>query len=210
MNSISESVTSVEDAASRSGTYRLLARIWLYEVDENVLRNLRKPPLGDAWLQAGGHLPVDDHQQTIEELAISYCKLLVGPKDHLPPYQSVWRTGLLQGEAIESMRQAVDVVGYDQSCLPRGIILDHLGVQLDVMGHILEEISTWQAEQKGLEQVWEVAHSFFSAHLSWADDLLKAAEQRANHEFYRSCALLTRDFLHSETVEFSNGSKFVN
>ncbi len=200
MSELSTPSLSLEDAASRSGVYRLLARLWLYEVDDEILHQLRCPPLGDAWAEVGGSLPTGESQSIIDELALSYCQLFLGPKNHLPPFQSVWQKGQFQGTSIESMNRAIDVVGYDVSSLPTGIMLDHLGIQLDIMGHVLSEISSWPADSDGVDRAWELANSFFAAHLQWAEDLFKTAEQRADHEFYRSCVKLTREFLKSETV----------
>ena len=198
MGHIATSFLSSEDVASRSSIYGLLARIWLREVGRNFVRELQSPPLCDSFAAAGGILPIGDDDPTIEQLAIAYCRLFVGPTDHLPPYQSVWQTGQFQGTTTVSMRNFAEVVGYNIDRLPGGMMLDHLGVQLDVMGHILGQISSWPSDMEGLDQGWELANSFFAAHLLWPTDLLEAAMHRAETDFYRSSVMLTRDFLKSE------------
>lgn len=186
------------DASAQAGVFRLLARIWLREVDGDFLRQLRAPPLCEAFAAAGGALPIDDDAETIELLAIDYCRLLIGPAQHLPPYQSVWEGGQFQTTITASMRQFIEVAGYDAGALPRGVMLDHLGVQLDVMGHILGQISAWPPGADGRDAVVDLAHSFFAAHLRWPHGLLEAAANRAATDFYRSSILLTRDFLNSQ------------
>lgn len=189
---------SMKEAVARSGLYRLLARLWLREVDRDLARELRSPPLCDAFVEAGGTLPVDDREQTLEELAIDFCQLLLGPTNHLPPYQSVWETGQFQGATTASMKQFIDVVGYDLRVLPKGMMLDHLGVQLDLMGHLLRQCAIGQSEPEDLNSLSELAHAFFTSHLQWPTDLLDVAARRATTEFYRSVVLLTHRFLKSE------------
>jgi TorA maturation chaperone TorD len=95
------------------------------------------------------------------------------------------------------MREMIDVVGYDVVRLPGGLMLDHLGVQLDVMGH-LQKKSSRPADAGSYDQVWELANAFFASHLLWPADLLTAAARRAEDDFYRSSIMLTREFLKSE------------
>ena len=192
-----ESISS-DEAAALSGTYRLLARLWLREVDVAFLRELRSPPLCDSFAEVGGIVPAGDDDRTIEQLAIDHCRLFVGPTDHLPPYQSVWQSGQFQSTAAVSIKKFIEVVGYDTNALPSGMMLDHLGVQLDVMGHILGQFSAWQAVPNNHKLLTELVHTFSTAHLLWTTELLEAASRRATTDFYRSVIMLTRAFLTAE------------
>lgn len=193
------------EASARSVVYRLLARLWLRELDGPSLRVLRSPPLCDAFAEAGGRLPGDD-DAAIEALAIDYCQLFIGPANHLPPFQSVWQSGQFESDAIASVKGHAEVVGYDIATLPSGVMLDHLGVQLDVMGHILARIATWQPDSGRLDDVSEVARSFFAKHLTWPSRLLAIAAQKATTEFYRSTIALTGEFLDKERPSLTHES----
>ena len=184
-----------EDAAARSGVYRLLARLWLREVDHGFLDRLSTPPLSELYVGAGGWLPEAFDDETVEQLEIDYCRLFVGPVDHLPPCQSVWQSGQFQGSAVESMSRFMKVIHYAVDGLPAGIMLDHLGVQLDVMVRILEHLSALPADSKDREAVSELAQSYFAAHLSWPSQLFEAAASRASSDFYRCMIGMTREFL---------------
>jgi TorA maturation chaperone TorD len=186
------------EAVARSGTYQLLARLWLREVDRDLARELSSPPLSDFFVAAGGVLPLDDDDETFEQLAIEYCRLFIGPTGHLPPYQSVWQSGQFQGTTTASMETFIDVACYDIAALPSGIMLDHLGVQLDVMAHILGQFSTSKSEPAIHECLPELAQRFFATHLMWPTELLEAASRRAKTGFYCSMIMLTRGFLDSE------------
>jgi TorA maturation chaperone TorD len=195
------SISTSEDATARSGMYRLLARLWLGEADRGLVKELRTPPLREAFSQAGGILPPDDQGHTVEQLAIEYCRLFVGPMDHLPPYQSVWQSGQFHDAATASMEEFIEIVGYDTNALPRGMMFDHLGLQLDVMGHILDKRSVAPCDTELLRIILEIEQSFFASHLLWPAELLEAAARIATTGFYRSVIKMTRDFLNAETNE---------
>ncbi len=186
---------TTDEAAARSGTYRLLARLWLREVDHDLLQALCAPPLRDSFVAAGGTLPAHDDAETVEQLTHDYCRLFVGPTGHLPPYQSVWQTGQFQGTATSSIKQFIEIVDYDRLS---GTMLDHLGIELDVMGHILRHLSSFESDSDTLNGVAELANAFFTAHLTWPAELIELAANRATTEFYRSLCTLTRNFLDSE------------
>lgn len=185
----------LQDAAARSGTYRLLARMWLAEVDAPLLQTLQDPKLRDSFLAAGGVLSCD---LALEELSLDYCRLFIGPTGHLPPYQSVWESGQLQGAMAVSMERFIEITDYPVLALPSGTILDHLGVQLDVMGHLLADFVSRSFDTAATLEVSELALSCFARHLTWPDDLLDAAALRATTEFYRAVIGMTRDFLACE------------
>jgi TorA maturation chaperone TorD len=198
------------ETSALSGTYRLLARLWLREADEMLLTALREPPMCDLFEQAGGLPP----QAEVDALAVDFCQLFVGPSGHLPPYQSVWQSGQFQSQAIHSMRDFADLVEYDFASPPHATLPDHLGLQLDVMGSILERVSNVLAEKFAIESeqaassdhlvaAVEVAQTFFQRHLTWPEPLLSAAAPRATTNFYRSAISLTREFLESERQHWS-------
>lgn len=182
---------AVDELASLASTYRLLARLWIRELDEQFLAFLLVPPLCDVFTAAGGTLPADFAPATLEELAVDYCQLFLGPANHLPPFQSVWQHGQFQGESAESMQHYVSVSG----CGTSGLMVDHLGVQLDVMGRLLDFGSE---SVQHFDDVFDLATTYFAEHLTWAAPLLELAINRAATDFYRSTIRMTRDFLNSE------------
>jgi len=187
-------VSTTEDRLARGGLYRLLARLWLREVDGPLLQQLGKGELGAAYVAAGGWLPPLATADIVEDLEIDFCQLFLGPTQHLPPYQSVWQDGKLEGQACQSMRDFADVIRYDLAEAAPGIMPDHLGLQLDLMGHVT---ASERVEDSGALDEWEDA--FFAMHLGWPGPLLEAAEDRAETAFYVSLVSMTRGFLRSES-----------
>ena len=181
----------VDEAVALAGVYQLLARLWLREVDEQLLADLSRPPLRDVFTAAGGTLPKHVDTATLEELAVDFCQLFIGPANHLPPYQSVWQAGQFQSSPTEPMRRYTDWLGYDAD----GVMLDHLGVQCDVMSRLL---GSAPLAMKATGELLRLAGTYFDLHLAWAFPLLESAVQRAETDFYQSTIRLTRDFLTSE------------
>ena len=196
-----------QDQAGRSGLYRLLGRLWLREVDAPLLNQLSDGVLGEAFVAAGGVSPGLVTGETVETLAVDYCQLFLGPSGHFPPYQSVWEAGQFEGEAANSVREYAEVVRYDPAGVLPGGMVDHLGVQLDLMGHLLaggvegDDGVAAEAEDNVIE---EVSNAFYSSHLAWPETLLSATKERAKTEFYRSMLTLTGAFL---DVEAPAGSR---
>lgn len=167
--------------------YALLSRMWLQEVDAEFVGQLQGP-FGDAFRSAGGWVPSDDD---IDEMAAEYCRLFIGPKNHLPPFQSVWAQGTLQSEISNSVQSFADAVRYQptsQASMP-----DHLGTQLDIMSHALQ-LSAEDPENGELE---ELSEEFYRRHLTWPFKLFSTAKERSEHAFYSSMVEMTDSFLRS-------------
>ncbi|MFT5526406.1 MAG: TorA maturation chaperone TorD [Pirellulaceae bacterium] len=151
------------------------------------------------FVAVGGKLPAtdlaadDSIAETLEQLAIEYCVLFVGPKNHLPPFQSVWQTGQFQSQAISSMHDFMDVVNFTTTEDSATSMPDHLAVQLSVMAHLCTLMKTDQRPE-----LIEIAQQFFARHLTWQVDLVDEVIQRDNSEFYGSVAEMTREFLSQE------------
>lgn len=175
--------------------YRLLARLWLRELDAANARLLGSAPWSKLLAEVGATVPESDSDQCLEQLAQDYCQLFIGPSDHLPPYQSVWEDGVLQSTAASSMQTFAEIVGYPVAEIPPGTMLDHLGVQLDMLGYLLKQLGESLPPNGAAEQL---ASSFFAKHLQWPERLLGLAEQRAATRFYRGLVVVTREFLGTE------------
>jgi TorA maturation chaperone TorD len=198
MSQFASTDSTSDEMAALAGIYGLLARLWLREVDASLLDELRSAPLCECFAQAGGILPKKDDADAIEELAIDYCQLFVGPSGHLPPFQSVWQNGQFQGNSATSMKEWTEVISYDSTHLARATMLDHLGVQLDVMGRILSQIPIAHEKTDRNISPNEIPKTFCRKHLTWPTPLLEVAIERAKSKFYRSMIRMTRDFLKSE------------
>ncbi len=181
---------------------RFLARLWLSELDAEVLRDFAADDLRDAYLRVGGAVPAED-EATLDELAADYCQLFIGPVGHLLPYQSVWQEDQLQGRAAQSTTRFRELVGNSYVTPPRNTPADHLGVQLDIWSWLVE-FSRFHgeadrdgtAEGDSLAHQWhEIAEEFGRRHLAWPAALLGAVRAQAQTSFYRQLAVVTANYL---------------
>lgn len=164
-----------------SASVKLVARMWLDEPDAALLATLAKHDIRDHYESLGGVVPDRFTPDTINELACDYCRLLVGPRDHLPPVQSIWQRQQFQSEAATSTQTFFELL---PDYRPPSSIPDHLGNQLDFVAELF-------ASESDGEAVGEIIQAFGQKHLTWCIPLLKGVPARAETGFYRGVAAVT-------------------
>lgn len=167
-------ISQPNETLARAGIYELYSRVLLKELDRGALTKFNS----EEWATALGDLRVtvpDSDERTVEDLAIDYCRIFIGPKDFCPPYQSVWESGQLQSHVVDSMND------YLESVTPRTKmgIKDHAGLQYEMMALIL------QFEAADPDQSFGLSSSFFRNHIAWSEELLRRASSIAQTDFYR-------------------------
>ena len=163
----------------------LLGRLWLREVDSATLQAIASPSFRDLYDSLGGFVVEDFDSQSIEKLAVEYCELLIGPKGHISPVQSVWADNQLQSGTSASMNRFFELVpGYDA----QSNLSDHLGVQLDFAGVLL------QSEEEAAQGILKL---FAQQHLNWAYNFLDKVETQTDSDFYLGLARVTRSMIDS-------------
>lgn len=145
-----------------------------------------------ALLQLDLSLP----SESLEQLAAEYCALFIGPKNALLPMQSVWQKTQLDSQSASSVEKFAELVGY---VIPAPALWDHLGVQLDLMSHLVLATRSQKKRDDKDNVAEEVAAAFFERHLNWPAPLLLATSQRARLPLYRSLAEITQQFLEMES-----------
>ena len=163
----------------------LLGRLWLREVDTATMQALSSPSFWDLYESLGGFVPEDLGAESIEKLAVEYCELLIGPKGHISPVQSVWAANQLQSGTSAAMNRFFELVlGYQA----QSNLSDHLGVQLDFAGVLL---------QSDEEAAQGVLNLFAQQHLNWAYNFLDKVETQTDSDFYLGLARVTRSMIDS-------------
>ena len=190
-------VPNREDLEGLAGFYRLLSRLWVAEIDEMWFEVLSEGSLAEAAEDLGLRLE-GPPAEVIEQLAIEYCQLMIGPQGHVPPHQSVWSEGQFQGNPVVSMQQYLDVVGEQIDSTMR----DHLGVQLGVMGMVVDELSSSLEDDTRRNDLMEMARSFFGDHVAWIEQFLVRAGESTESKFYGRLIAVTREFLAEECREW--------
>ena len=162
------------DAENRAGLYQLFSRILLKEFDAETLDLFRSKD----WSSELTSLEIASPESTaevIEELAIDYCKIFIGPKNFAPPFQSVWESSQLQGTIMDSMNDYREIV----KPLTQMSIHDHAGLQFEMMALMLRFQADHPNESFGLPE------SFFRNHIVWTQRLIRKAITLSETTFYQ-------------------------
>ncbi len=184
-----------EDYQQLAAVYDLLSNLWLEEIDLELLNALASIELKTAIKTLGGTIPDKIDEDTVDELAVDYCQLLIGPKNCVSPIQSDWQNQTLAAETAASIKKYFELLpGFE----PRSNLSDHIGVQMQFMGELFQRAA--DAEDKKL--VDAIADQFFQEHLSWTAPFLAEVGTRAKTEFYAGLANLTANFLNLEPSEY--------
>lgn len=186
---------ATEKSTIEARLFGFLARLWIAEPDEAVLRGLNEDSTRELWQSLGGFVPTGEESECIESLGYEYCSCFLGPKGHLPPHQSVVEQSHFQGECLSSMNRFIEVVGYPggqlfESCRS---MPDHVGIQLALMQRICEaETESAEAEVSEIEQL---KREFSQHHLDWILRYCVVAKERTSSDFYRGLFAVTEAFL---------------
>ena len=178
-----------EECLMMASFYDLLAHFWLAEVTPEQLEVLNTPELKAALEELGASIPPAHSAEVVEQLAVDYCQLFIGPTGQLVPVQSVWESGQLQAEISDSCREFYKMLPEFE---PQNPLPDHLGNQLDFMACLFGRM----AEAQDLEAASQLGAMFLEDHLDWVEPLTHAVQEKAETDFYRGVGRLTAEFLH--------------
>ena len=194
-----EAKPKLTEPQTLSHVYALLGTLWLQEVYAPFLSALRSPPLGTAFEAVGGVLPA---AEALDELSTEYCRLFIGPRNHLPPLQSVWQRGELASAITTSVQKFAGALHYNPPSAWPETMMDHLGIELLLMGQATSHLSAGATTEAS--DSYQFASTFFTQHLLWTDRFLTATSNRATLPFYKSLAQVTTSFLASEQRAWHN------
>lgn len=197
-------------AKVRRNLYTFLSYVFLREPNGELITTLQEPGVVQAMQEMGidlaATLDVGDKKQRVEDLAVEYARLFLGPGRHISPHESVQcgqppgagtGRGLLWGEATVKVKEFMERLGFGLDEGSR-VIPDHLGVELELMARLAgREEEAWRRGDKSaaLECLRE-EKAFLEEHiLRWVPGFCQEVEGEAREEFYRQVAALTREFL---------------
>lgn len=199
-------------AIERSNLYGLLATVFRQEPSLEFLRGMKSEALLDALAGVGVTLGADvldsDADKLVEELAVEYARLFIGPGKHIPPYEAAQREGALWGKATSKVVAFLGDCGFvcaeEYSGIP-----DHISIELEFMQHMTDrEAAAWKSgDSVEAQRCRDIESSFMRDHLGcWTPAFCEKVIDGAESTFYREMAELTRGFIESESVEFDKTS----
>jgi TorA maturation chaperone TorD len=207
MNADTVRNAEAETAAARARVYGLLAKVYRSEPDREFLARLRDPHNAQSLSEFGVSLEPDNQDRSLEELvedlAVEYTQLFVGPGPHLSPHESVHtesgevRDGELWGPQTVKVKAFIEATGLhyaeDFHEMP-----DHISAELEFMGKLsAEEAELWQTgdEENALGSL-RIQRRFFDEHVNqWMPRFCQRIIDRNESEFYAKVAELTRAVL---------------
>lgn len=196
---------------SRADTYKLLARLWIKEIDAPLWEGLKNttfpntqdlPNLNSAYQKLEAYIAAQN-PNTLTELKADYAALCASadPKKGADPYESVHRNshGLLmqdQWETVLKFYRAAGLKRAPNSTEPE----DHLGLELECMARLCQ----MPVDQRTIDMQ---THLLKNHLLQWVPSFAKRVGDISNTEFYKALAIITDEYLKMD-YEFVSGVIF--
>ena len=202
-------------ADHRSNIYGLLALVYRQEVTPDLLSQIKGPRFlgvfSDLGVEGMEAFLQSSEEKLIEDLAVEYARLFLGPGTHISPHESVHHQredgdwGTLWGAATVDVKKFIEATGLEYEPDYKGMP-DHISVEFEFMAALAQrEAQAWaEDDKKGARRYLDVQQTFIKDHLvQWIPDFCEKVSQQAELPFYRAVAELTQSFIEFEKKEFS-------
>jgi len=203
---------SAGTARERSGLYSFLAEVFRAEPSPDLLRRIKDPGFSEVLDAAGAHLGAELTRQPedilLEDLAVEYTRLFLGPGRHVRPYAATYLDGAgasLCGPTTVWVRDFMERAGFALASGHRNLS-DHVFVEMEFMARMAErEAEAVEAgDAAAADQSRCIQKEFLETHLGrWLPQFCGHAAEHAELSFYRELARLAGHFLDSELAAFA-------
>ncbi len=195
---------------SVAGMYGLLATFFAHEINLEQLKMLRSPEFQDLLkaleVDLGDDFFRKDAALLLEDLAVEFAALFIGPGNFISPHESIHRQredgdyGRLWGADTVAVKKFIEATGL--SYRPEfGGMPDHIAAELEFVQKIEEHMDTACADGhlELAENLKSIKSRFLTEHLLvWGPGLMDKIIQKASLAFYREIAALAKNFLLQE------------
>jgi TorA maturation chaperone TorD len=150
-------------------------------------------------------------EELIEDLAVEYARLFLGPGKHISPHESVHfqrddgQWGKLWGASTVEVKKFIESTGLNYTEEYKGLP-DHISVEFEFMQQLtLHEEKVWkEADADKAAGYRQAEKKFVEEHLMrWIPGFCEKVIQEAELPFYRAMAALTRSFIEFEIQEMN-------
>ena len=204
-----------ELAGQRGSIYGLLATVYRREMTSDLLHQIKDPQflgvLSDLGIELNNGFFRKPDKELLEDLAVEYTRLFLGPGKHISPHESVHhkkegtQSDQLWGESTADVKKIIESSGLEYKTEYTGLP-DHISVELEFMQQvILREEQAWQDDDaktallcQGNEKKFVDEHLF-----RWVPEFCEKVITEADLPFYREVARLTRTFIEFEKQELN-------
>ena len=210
-NSKNENIKEL--AGHRSNIYGFLAAVYRQELTSELLQQMKDHRFQEILSTLGMELSngffKKPEKELLENLAVEYAYLFLGPGKHISPHESVHhkkegvQSGQLWGELTAEVKRIIESSGLAYKSEFTGMP-DHISVELEFMQHVVQrEAQAWEAKDNETALLClKNEKKFVDEHLfSWIPDFCEKVIKTAESLFYRQMARLTRSFIEFEKKE---------
>ncbi len=204
--------TSAGTARERSGLYGFLAEVFRAEPSLDLLRRIKDPGFAEVLEAAGAHLGEElagrPENALLEDLAVEYTRLFLGPGRHVRPYAATYLDGAgasLCGPTTAWVRDFMERAGFEFGSGHRDLP-DHVSVELEFMARMAarDAAAVEAGDAAAASQSRRIQREFLETHLGrWLPRFCGHAAEQAELSFYRELARLAGHFLDSERASFA-------
>ena len=202
--------TKAAVARQRSNVYGLLATVFGHEVSSELLQQIKDPQfmgvLSDMGLELESDFFDKPEAELLEDLAVEYAWLFLGPGKHISPHESIHHQrsdgdwGQMWGKSTVEVKNFIESAGLDYKEAYTGLP-DHISVELGFMQQVTlrEEQALSEDDQEGALYCLKMEKKFIEEHLiRWVPAFCEKIISRAELPFYREMAALTIKFIEFE------------
>lgn len=190
----------IEEAKDIGAVYKLLSRVFIREVDDRFLKELRTECFQESLISAGINLGEEflnqDTERLLESLAVEYARLFIVPVyGCISTYESVYTQERLSGESTCQVSRFYEKCGLGLH--NEDILADHIGLELELISYLKQkEITSRQNGNQDTNKWLELQKEFITQHLDkWAPQFFALVEDTAIHPFYKEMARLGRQLI---------------
>jgi TorA maturation chaperone TorD len=196
-----------EETMARSNIYGFLATVYCKELTKELLQHIKDPQflgvLSDQGVQLDDDFLQRPEDELIEDLAIEYTRLFLGPDKHISPHESVhyerddgdW--GRLWGRSTVEVKKFIESAGLEYKPEYHGLP-DHISVELEFMQEVSRrEAQAWEEKDNdGALYCLNMERKFIEEHLvKWIPTFCDKVISEAELSFYREMAKLTKSLV---------------
>ncbi len=200
-------------AMHRSNVYGFLAAAFREEPTPLFLKHLRDSQFLSILSDAGANIDKEflngPEEKLLEDLAVEYTRLFLGPGKHISPHESVHHKrddgdwGQLWGKSTVEVKKFIESTGLEYKSEFTGMP-DHIGVEFEFMQQVTKrEAQAW--EEKNREDALnclKMEKKFVDEHIGkWVPGFCDNILSEAELPFYREISKLTKSFMEFEQNE---------
>lgn len=196
----------------RSHIYGFLAHLYSKEPSQEFIQSVKDRHflslLKELGIELGNNFEDTPLGELVDELAVEYTRLFIGPGKHIYPYESAYCNGKggVFGNTTFDIKNLIESCGLRYKSDFHGDF-DHVSIELEFMEKITEAETEARKEKdsKKIIEFLKFERQFLDEHLvRWIPEFADNVIQQANLNFYREMAKLTREYILFEACEIKD------